>query len=163
MFASLRASVQRVAISNIIAMMLMIGLAAAGAAVYYVAVTSYLKPQPGLSPEVTISVGASGFTVVSAQMVNTGGIPFTSLTITITGPSSSQLQISYSSQLSANGGRATITVEGVSGGPYSPVSGNTVVSGNLVAAVGSSYSVVVVATTTSGATYSQSFSVQAMP
>jgi hypothetical protein len=156
----LKVSAQRVAISNIIAMILMMSLAVAGAAVYYVAVTSYLRPQAGLSPEVTISVGASGFTVVTAQAVNTGGIPFTSLTITIAS-SSSQLQITYSSLLSANGGTATITVEGVSGGPYSAISSNTAASGNLAATVGDSYSVVVEGTMTNGATYSQSFSIQA--
>jgi hypothetical protein len=158
------ASAQRPAIGNIIAMILMMGLAVAGAAVYYVAVTSYLRPQAGLSPEVTIGVGASGFTIVSAQVVNTGGIPFTSLTIDVSGGSSA-LQIVYSPQnvVSAGGGTATITVQGVSGGPYAAVSSNTMVSGNLAATVGDSYSVVVEGTMTNGATYSQSFSVQATP
>jgi hypothetical protein len=158
----LKASAPRPAIGNIIAMILMMGLAVAGAAVYYVAVTSYLRPQAGLSPEVTISVGASGFTIVSAQVVNTGGIPFSSLAISITG-ASSQLQIAYSSLLPASGGTATITVRGVSGGPYSAVTQDTVVSGSLAATVGASYAVVVDGTQTDGATYSQALKVEATP
>ena len=152
----------RKGVSTIIATILTISLAVVGSAVYYVAVTSYLRPQAGLSPEVEISVGASGFTVVRAQVVNTGGIPFTSLTISITG-GSSQLQITYSSMLSADGGTAAITTRGVSGGPYFAVSSNTVVSGNLVASAGSSYAVVVDGTLSNEATYSQAFSVVATP
>jgi hypothetical protein len=152
----------RTAISNIIAMLLMIGLAVAGSTVYYVAVTSYLRPQAGLSSQVSISVGASGFTTVGVQVVNTGGVRFTSLTVTITG-SSSQLQITYSSLLSANGGSAVMAVRGLSGGPYTAISANTAVSGNLAAQASSSYAVVVQGTMTNGATYSQAFSVQATP
>jgi FlaG/FlaF family flagellin (archaellin) len=151
-------------VSTIIATILTISLAVVGSAVYYAAVTGYMRPQAGLSPEVTISVGASGFTVVSAQAVNTGGIPFTSLTIDVSGGSSA-LQIVYSPQnvISAGGGTATITVQGVSGGPYAAVSSNTMVSGNLVATMGDSYSVVVEGTMTNGATYSQASSVTAQP
>ena len=152
----------RKGVSVVIGTILTISLAVVGSAVYYVAATSYLRPQPGLSPEVEISVDASGFTVVSAQVVNTGGIPFDSLTISITG-GSSQLQITYSSLISAGGGIVVITARGVSGGPYSAVSSNTVVSGNLDASAGSSYAVVVDATLSNGATYSQAFSVQATP
>jgi hypothetical protein len=149
-------------VSTIIATILTISLAVVGSAVYYVAATSYLRPQAGLSPEVTISVGASGFTIIGAQVVNTGGIPFTSLSISITG-GSSRLQVAYSSLLSSNGGTATVTVRGVSGGPYSAVSQDTVVSGNLAATVGTSYAVVVQGTLTDGATYGQAFSVEASP
>ncbi|MDG6902671.1 MAG: hypothetical protein JRM80_12040 [Nitrososphaerota archaeon] len=152
----------RKGVSTIIATILTISLAVVGSAVYYVAVTSYMRPQAGLSPEVEISVGASGFTIVSAQVVNTGGIPFTSLTISITG-GSSQLQITYSSTLSADGGTAAITTRGMSGGPYSAVSSNTAVSGDLVASAGSSYAVVVDGTLSNEATYSQAFSVVATP
>lgn len=143
-------------------MLLMISLAIVGSAAYYIAVTSYLRPQAGLSPTVAISVGASGFTIVSAQVVNIGGVPFTSLTVTITGPSS-QLQISYSSSLSPNGGSATMEVRGLSGGPYAAITSSTGVSGNLAAVTGSTYAVVVSGTVTSGATYAQAFSVQAGP
>lgn len=153
---------RRRGISNIIAMLLMIALAVTGSAAYYVAVTSYLRPQAGLSSQVSITVGASGFTIVSAQVVNTGGIPFESLTVEVTG-SSSQLQITYSSLLSANGGSATMTVRGLSGGPYTAISSNTAVSGYLSAQAGSSYAVVVQGTMTNGASYSQAFSVGATP
>ena len=129
---------------------------------YYVAVTSYMRPQAGFSPDVTISVGASGFTVVSAEITNTGGIPFTSVTLSITG-SSSQLQVAYSSSVSAGGGTAAITVRGVSGGPYSAATSDTVVSGNLAASAGESYAVVIDGTLSNGATYSQAFSVVASP
>ncbi|MDG7016615.1 MAG: hypothetical protein JRM82_04480 [Nitrososphaerota archaeon] len=149
-------------VSAIIGTILTISLAIAGSAVYYVAVTSYMRPQAGLSPEVTMSVGASGFTIVSAHITNTGGIPFTSLAISVAG-SSSQLQITYSSALSAGGGSATVAVRGVSGGPYSAATQNTAVSGNLAAAVGVSYAVVVDCTLSNGATYSQAFSVVASP
>ena len=149
-------------VSAIIATILTISLAVVGSAVYYVAVTSYLRPQAGLSPEVSISVGASGFTVVSAQVVNTGGISFTSITISVTG-SSSQLQITYSSSLSGSGGTATVAVRGTAGGTYSAVTPNTAVSGNLAATVGASYAVVIEGTLASGATYSQALSVTASP
>ena len=152
----------RKGVSTIIATILTISFAVMGSAVYYVAATSYLRSQPGLSPEVEISVGASGFTIVSAQVVNTGGIPFDSLTISITG-GSSQLQITYSSLISAGGGTAAIAVRGLSGGPYSPVTPNTVVSGNLAASAGAYYAVVVDGTLSNGATYSQAFSVEASP
>ena len=152
----------RKGVSTIIATILTISLAVVGSAVYYVAVTSYLRPQAGLSPEVEISVGASGFTIVSAQVVNTGGIPFDSLTISITG-GSSQLQITYSSLISAGGGTAAIAARGLSGGPYSPVTSDTVVSGNLAASAGTYYAVVVDGTLSNGATYSQAFSVGASP
>lgn len=98
-------------------------------------------PQAGFSPDVTISVGASGFTIVSAQIVNTGGIPFTSVTLSITG-GSSQIQITYSSLISAGGGTAMITVRGTSGGPYTAVTSSTVVSGNLAVSAGT-YSAIV--------------------
>jgi hypothetical protein len=153
---------RRAAISSIIAMLLMISLAVVGSAAYYIAVTSYLRPQAGLSPTVAISVGASSFTIVSAQVVNTGGVLFTSLTVTITGPSS-QLQIAYSSPLSPNGGSATLNVRGLSGGPYTAATPNTTVSGNLAAVTGSTYAVVVDGTMTNGGTYAQAFSVQAGP
>lgn len=152
----------RTSISSVIAMLLMISLAVVGSAAYYVAVTSYLRPQAGLSSEVSISVGASGFAIISAQFVNTGGVPFTSLTVTITG-SSSQLQMVYSSPLSPNGGSATMNVRGLSGGPYAAVSSSTSVSGNLAAMTGSTYAVVVDGSMTNGATYAQAFSVQAGP
>ena len=149
-------------VSAIIGTILTISLAVAGAAGYYVAVTSYMRPQAGLSPEVTISVGASGFTIVSAQVTNTGGIPFTSFLLSVTG-GSSQLLITYSSSLSASGGTATVAVRGVSGGPYSAATPNTAVSGSLTASAGDSYAVVVDGTLTNGATYSQAFSVVASP
>ncbi len=155
-------SCSRNGISSIIATILLVSLAVMGSAVYYVAVTSFIRPQAGLSPEVTISAGASGFTVISAQIINTGGIPFTSVTISITG-GSTQLQITYSSLLSSNGGTATVTIRGVSGGPYSAVTPDTAVSGNLAATVGDSYAAVVVGTLTNGATYSQASSVTAQP
>ena len=149
-------------VSAIIATILTISLAVVGSAVYYVAVTSYMRPQVGLSPEVTISVGASGFTIVRAQITNTGGIPFTMLVLSIVG-SSSQLQITYSSSLSGGGGTATVAARGISGEPYSAATPNTTVSGNFAAAVGVSYAVVVDCTLSNGATYSQAFSVQATP
>ncbi len=143
-------------------MLLMISLAVAGSTVYYIAMISYLRPQVGLSAQVSISAGASGFTVINAQVVNTGGVPFASLTVRITSPSS-QLQITYSLPLSANGGSATFMVRGLSGGPYTTVSPNTGVSGNLVVNAGPTYAVVVIGTMMNGATYSQAFSVQAVP
>ena len=149
-------------VSAIIGTILTISLAVAGSAVYYVAVTSYMRPQAGLSPEVTISVGASGFTVVSAQITDTGGIPLTSLVLSIAS-GSTQLQITYSSPLSGGGGTATVAVRGVSGGSYSAATPNTEVSGNLAAVVGVSYAVVVDGTLSNGATYSQAFSVVASP
>ena len=148
--------------STISATIRIISLAVVGSAVYYVAVTGYMRPQPGLSPEIMLSVGASGFTIASAQIVNTGGIPFTSLAFTITG-SSSQLQITYSSSLSASGGSATVSVRGIQGGPYVALSPNTSVSGNLAASAGSSYAVVIDGTLSNGATFSQAFSVVASP
>ena len=152
----------RKGISVIIATILTISLAVVGSAVYYVAVTSYMRPQTGLSPEVSITVGASGFTSVSGQLLNTGGVPFTSVTISITG-STSQLQITYSYLISADGGTATITVRGLSGGPYTAATLNTAVSGNLAPTVGASYAVIVSGTLTNGATYGQAFSVEASP
>ncbi len=149
-------------ISSIIAMLLLISLAVVGSAVYYEALTSYLRPQAGLSSQVSISAGASGFTIISTQVVNTGGIPFASITLTITGPAS-QLQVTYTSLISASGGSAAIAVRGVSGGPYTTISSKTVVSGNLQIDTGSTYVAVVVGTMTNGATYSQAFSVHASP
>ena len=146
----------------IIATILTISLAVVGSAAYYIAVTSYMRPQAGLSPEVTISVGASGFTIVSAQITNTGGVPFTSITLSVAG-SSSQLQVTYSSSISGSGGTAAVTVRGLSGGPYSAVTPDTLVSGNLAASVGASYAVVVSSTLSNGATYSQAISVVASP
>jgi hypothetical protein len=148
--------------STIVATILTISLAVVGSAVYYVAVTSYMRPQAALSPAVTVSVGASGFTIISTQLVNTGGIPFASVEITIIG-SSSQLQVTYSSMLSAGGGTATVMVRGLSGGPYSAASPNTTVSGNLATSVGDSYAVEIKGTLTNGATYSQALSVEASP
>jgi len=153
---------RRAAISSIIAMLLMISLAVVGSAAYYVAVSSYLRPQAGLSSQASISVGASGFTIVSAQVINTGGVPFTSLTVTITGQSS-QIQIAYSSPLSPNGGSASMSVKGLSGGPYTAISTSTSVSGNLAAVMGSTYAVVVTGTMTNGATIAQALNVQAGP
>ena len=152
----------RKGVSTIIATILTISLAVVGSAVYYVAATSYLRPQAELSPQVTVSVGASGFTVISAQVVNTGGLPFTSFSVSITG-GGSQLRIAYSSLLSADGGRATITVRGVSGGTFTAVSPSTTVSGSLTAEVGSTYAVVIEGTLTNGGTFSQALSVEAMP
>ena len=149
-------------VSTIIATILTISLAVVGSAVYFVAVTSYMRPQAGLSPSLSITVGASGFTTVSAQIINTGGMPFTSLSISITG-GSSQLQVGYSSVVSGGGGTATIGVRGLSGGPYTATSQDTTVSGNLAAAVGSSYAVVIDGTLSNGATYSQAFGVEASP
>lgn len=148
--------------STIVATILTISLAVVGSAVYYVAVTSYMRPQAALSPAVTISVGASGFTIINTQLINTGGIPFASVEIAITG-SSSQLQVTYSSKLSAGGGTATVTVRGLSGGPYSAITPDTVVSGSLSTAVGDSYAVAIKGTLTNGATYSQALSVEASP
>ena len=149
-------------VSAIIATILTISLAVVGSAVFYVAVTSYMRAQAGLSPTLSFTVGASGFTTVSAQIVNTGGMAFTSLSISITG-GSSQLQIAYSSVISGGGGAATITVRGLSGGPYSAITLNTTVSGNLAATVGSSYAVIIDGTLSNGATYSQALSVEASP
>jgi FlaG/FlaF family flagellin (archaellin) len=148
--------------STIIATILTISLAVVGSAVYYVAVTGYMRPEPGLSPNITLTVGASGFTVVSAQIVNSGGVPFTSVVISIAG-SSSQLQITYSSSLSAGGGTATVSVRGISGGQYTALSPNTSVSGNLAASAGTSYAVVIECTLSNGATFSQATSVVASP
>ena len=150
------------AISTIIATILTISLAVVGSAVYYVAVTSYMRPQAGLSPSLSITVGASGFTTVDAQIVNTGGTPFTSLSISITG-GSSRLQLAYSSVISGGGGTATIAARGLSGGPYFATSQDTTVSGNLAATTGSSYAVVIDGTLSNGATYSQAFGVEASP
>ena len=149
-------------VSTIIATILIISLAVVGSAVYYVAVTSYLRPQAGLSPSLSIIVGASGFTTVSAQIVNTGGMPFTSLSISITGDSS-QLRVTYSSVIAGGGGTAMITVRGLSGGPYSAITQDTTVSGNLAATVGSAYAVIIDGTLSNGATYSQAFGVEASP
>ena len=148
--------------STIIATILTISLAILGSAVYYVAVTGYMRPQPGLSPDITLTVGASGFTVVNAQIVNTGGSPFTSVVISIAG-SSSQLQITYSSPLSAGGGTATVSARGVSGGQYTALSPNSSVSGNLAASAGASYAVVIDCTLSNGATFRQGISVVASP
>ena len=148
--------------STIIATILTISLAIEGSAVYYVAVTGYMRPQPGLSPDITLGVGASGFTVVSAQIVNPGGVPFTSGGISVAG-SSSQLQIPYSSSLSAGGGAATVSGRGVSGGQYTALSPNTTVSGNLAASAGASYAVVIDCTLSNGATFSQAIGVFASP
>ena len=155
-------SCDKKAISTIIATILTISLAVVGSAVYYVAVTSYMRPQAGLSPSLSITVGASGFTTVDAQVVNTGGMPFTSLSISITG-GSSQLQLAYSSVISGGGGAATVAARGLSGGPYSAATPDTTVSGDLAATVGSSYAVVVDGTLSNGATYSQAFGVEASP
>jgi len=149
-------------VSTIIATILTISLAVAGSAVYYLAVTSYLRQQAGLSLGVSITVGASGFTTVDAQIVNTGGTPLTSIAISITG-GSSQLQVTYSSVISGGGGTAKITVRGLSGGPYSAITQDTTVSGNLAATVGFSYAVVIDGALSNGATYSQAFSVMASP
>jgi hypothetical protein len=149
-------------ISTIIGTILIISLAVVGSAVYYVAVTSYMRPHAGLSPLLSITVGASGFTTVRAQIVNTGGMPFTSLSISITG-GSSQLQVAYSSVISGGGGAAVITVRGLSGGPYSAITQDTTVSGNLAATVGSSYAVIIDGTLSNGATYSQVLNVEASP
>ena len=152
----------RKGVSTIIATILTISLAVVGSAVYYVAVTSYMRPQAGLSPSLSITVGASGFTTVDAQIVNTGGIPFTSLSISITG-GFSQLHLAYSSVVSGGGGAATIAARGLSGGPYSAATPDTTVSGDLSATAGSSYTVVIDGTLSSGATYSQAFSIQTAP
>ena len=153
-------SCDKKAVSTIVATILTISLAVVGSAVYYVAVTSYMRPQAGLSPSLSITIGASGFATVSAQIVNTGGMPFTSLSISITG-GSSQLQLAYSSVISGGGGAATIAVRGLSGGPYSAITQDTTVSGNLAATVGSSYAVVIDGTLSNGATYSQAFEIEA--
>ncbi len=153
----------RRAVSNILAMLLLISLAVVGSSVYYVAVTSFLRPQAQLSSQVTMNVGASGFATIGVQVTNTGGIPFRSVSIAITGPSSSSvLQIAYSALVAANGGGTTITVRGMSGGPYSAASSSTSVSGNLLATTGSSYTVTVQASLTNGGTYQQAYSVTAL-
>ena len=149
-------------VSTIIATILTISLAVVGSAVYFVAVTGYLRPQANLSSEVSITVGASGFTTVGAELTNTGGMPFTSVTISITG-SVSQLQIAYSATISANGGSASAEVRGLSGGPFSAITPNTTVSGNLAASAGTSYAVVLDGTLSNGGTYTQAFSVEAFP
>ncbi len=154
---------RRRAVSNIIAVLILIGLAVVGSGVYYLAVTSFMRPQPALSSGVSISAGPSGFAIIDVEVINTGGVPFESLSIGITGPSSSQLQITYSAFVGANGGGTTMTVRGVSGGPYSPVSSSTSVSGNLVAMTGSSYIVTVQASLTNGGTYQQAYSISAQP
>ena len=51
----------RKGVSVIIATILTISLAVVGSAVYYVAVTSYMRPQAGFSPEVSITMGAFFF------------------------------------------------------------------------------------------------------
>ena len=152
----------RKGVSTIIATILTISLAVMGSAVYYVAVTVYLRPQPNLSAQVSITVGASGFTTIEAELTNTGGMPFTSVAISVTG-TSSQLQITYSATISANGGMASVEVRGLSGGSYSVATPNTAVSGNLAAAAGISYAVVLDGTLSNGATYSQALSVTASP
>ena len=149
-------------VSTIIATILTISLAVVGSAVYYVAVTGYLRPQANLSSQVSITVGASGFTTVDAELTNTGGTPFTSVTISITG-TSSQLQIIYSAAILADGGRASVGVRGLSGGPYSAATPNTAVFGNLVTSAGTSYAVVLDGTLSNGATYSQALSIEAAP
>jgi hypothetical protein len=151
----------RVAVSNILAMLLLISLSVVGAGAYYLAVASFMKPQPQLSSQVAINAGASGFSVIDAQITNVGGVPFSSVTVSITGPSSSQLQITYSALVAANGGETAIVVRGLSGGPYSAASSSTSVSGNLVAAIGSNYIVTVQATLTNGGTYRQAYAVTA--
>ena len=157
--------ISRKAVSPIIATIMLISLAVAGSALYYVAVTQYFRPQAGMSTQVSMSVGASGFAIIDAQVIDSGSIPFTSVTLTNLGPSSSQLQISYSpaQPISGNGGGATIQVRGLSSGPYSAVSSSTTVSGYLVASTGSSYAVVVKGTTPNGDTYSQPLSIEATP
>ena len=152
----------RKGVSTIIATILTISLAVVGSAVYYVAATSYLRPQPGLSPQVSITVGASGFTTIDVQLTNTGGVPFTSVAISITG-TSSQLQITYSATISANGGTASVRARGLSGGSYSAATPSTTVSGDLAASAGMSYAVVLEGILSNGATYSQAFSVEAAP
>jgi FlaG/FlaF family flagellin (archaellin) len=149
-------------VSTIIGTILIISLAVVGSAVYYVAVTSYMRPQAGLSPLLSITVGASGFTTVSAQIVNTGVMPFTSLSISIVG-GSSQLQVAYSSVISGGGGAAMIAVRGLSGGPYYAITQDTTASGDLAATAGSSYAVTIDGTLSNGATYSQAFEVEASP
>ena len=152
----------RYGVSAIIATILTISLAEVGSAVYFVAATSYLRPQPSLSSQISITVGASGFTTIDAGLTNTGGVPFTSATISIAG-ASSQLQITYSATISANGGTASIEVRGLSGGPFSPVTPDTAVSGSFAASAGTSYAVVLDGTLSNGATYSQALSVTASP
>ena len=107
-------------------------------------------------------MGATGFTVVNAQIVNTGGIPFTSVVISIAG-SSNKLQIAYSSPLTAGGWTATVSAWGLSGCQYTALSPNTSVSGNLAASAGASYAVVIECTLSNGATFSQAISVVASP
>jgi hypothetical protein len=152
----------RKGVSTIIATILTISLAVVGSAVYFVAATSYLRPQPSLSSQVSITVGASGFTTIDAGLTNTGGVPFTSATISITG-TSPQFQITYSATISANGGTASIEVRGLSGGQFSPVTPDTAVSGSFAASAGTSYAVVLDGTLSNGATYSQALSVIASP
>ena len=152
----------RKGVSVIIATILTISLAVVGSAVFYVPVTSYMRPQAGFSPGVSITMGYFFFNYLWSKVLYTGGVPFTSVAISIT-RGASQLQDTYSSLISAGGGTATITVRGLSGGPYTAATLNTPVSGNLAPVTGASYAVIVSGTLTNGATYSQAFSVTASP
>ena len=153
----------RRAVSEVVGALLLISMSVVGAGVFYAVLVSYSHPQPEMSPQISMSVGASGFAIVDAQVVNTGGIPYSSISVTIAGQSSSQLQIAYSATVAANGGVAQISVRGISGGPYSPMSSATTASGNLVAATGSNYVVTIEATLSNGGTYRDAFSITAGP
>ncbi len=116
-----------------------------------------------MSSQVSISAGASGFAVIEANVINTGNTPYKSVMITISGPSASQLQISYSGEVVGNGGNATMVVRGTSGGPYSAFTPSASASGNLVASVGAKYTISVSASLTNGGSYTQALSVTAQP
>ena len=150
-------------ISSVIAALLLISMSVLGAGLFYIILVSYSHPLPQMSPQISMSVGASGFAILDVQVVNTGGIPYSSISVAIAGQSSSQLQIAYSATVAANGGVAQISVRGVSGGPYSPMSSTTTVSGNLIAATGSNYVGTIEATLSNGGTYQDAFSITAGP
>ncbi len=156
----------RKGISNIIAVLLMIALAVAGAALYYSIANSYLRPQVGLSADVTISVGASGFTAITVNVVNVGEISFKTVTVDISGGSPlSTLYINYLQPISAGGGKVNLIIQGISGGSFAPVPPNPsiVVTGSVNAIVGNTYAVAIHASLMDGGTYGQTFSVQAVP
>jgi FlaG/FlaF family flagellin (archaellin) len=153
----------RRAVSEVVAALLLISMSVVGAGVFYAVLVSYSHPLPQMSPQISMSVGASGFAILDIQVVNTGGIPYSSIIVTIAGQSSSQLQITFSAQVAADGGIAQISVRGISGGPYSPMSSATTASGNLVAASGSNYVVTIEATLSNGGTYRDAFSITAGP
>ena len=151
-------------VSTIIATVLLVGVSVALVGLFYGIMNSYLgRPNPGFSPQIAMNVGASGFTTISVEVVNTGNVPLSSLSITVQGASGPSLSISYSSPIASGGGNATVMVRGISGGSWSAVSQHTSVSGDLQASVDSSYSFVIQAWLSNGGTYAQVYGVTAQP